>query len=155
MHDPLPVCLVESVGNLDPESESLLERQRTLEQPVGERLAFQVLHDEVLGLALAPDVVERADVRVGELGDRLGLALEALAGFGRGREVRRQNFDRDGSLQPRVARPVDLAHPARAERRQDLVRTETGPRGKRHPAMPPIPADERSRGTTSAASRRT
>ena len=39
-------------------------------------------------------------------------------------ECCRQNLDGDRSLQPRVTRPVDLAHPARAERREDLVGTE-------------------------------
>ena len=39
-------------------------------------------------------------------------------------EVLRQHLDRDVALEPRVARAVDLAHAARAERRQDLVRAE-------------------------------
>jgi hypothetical protein len=76
--DPLAVCLVERVGNLDPVPDRRLERERSSRQTVGERLALEVLHDEELRLALAPHVVERADVRMRELGDRLRLALEAL-----------------------------------------------------------------------------
>ena len=60
-----------------------------LREPVRQRLAFEQLHDEVLGVALVADVVERADVRVRELRDRLRLALEALADLGRLREVLR------------------------------------------------------------------
>ena len=39
-------------------------------------------------------------------------------------EVLRQHLDRDVALEARVARAVDLAHAAGAERRQDLVRAE-------------------------------
>ena len=35
-----------------------------------------------------------------------------------GGELRRQDLDRDLALEPRVPRPIHLAHPARAERRQ-------------------------------------
>ena len=46
------------------------------------------------------------------------------ADFGRRRHVRRQHLHRHRPLQPRVPRLVDLPHPARSDRRQDLVRTE-------------------------------
>ena len=42
----------------------------------------------------------------------------------------RQHLDRDFAPQPRVPRPVDLPHPARAQRRDDLVGPEAGPGGK-------------------------
>ena len=48
------------------------------------------------------------------------------------REVRRQDLDRHRALQPRVPRPIHLSHPARADRRDDLVRSESGAGGKRH-----------------------
>jgi hypothetical protein len=67
MHDALPVRLVQSIGDLDAIAQRLLERQRTPCQPLRERLAFEVLHDEVLGLAFPAHVVKRADVRMGEL----------------------------------------------------------------------------------------
>ena len=88
MHDPLPVRLVQRVGDLDPEPKSLLERERTFREPVRERLPLQVLHDEVLGVAFPTHVVQSADVRVRELRDRLRLALEPLADVGRCRQVR-------------------------------------------------------------------
>ena len=40
----------------------------------------------------------------------------------------RQDFDGDVSSQPRIARPIDLAHPARAQRRRDLIGPEFGSR---------------------------
>ena len=129
VHDPLPVRLVERVGDLDPEAQRLVERERALAQAVAERFALEELHDEVLGLALASHVVQRADVRMRQLGNRLGLALEALAGLGRRGQVRRQDLDGDGPLEPRVLSPVDFPHAARADRRQDFVRTELRSRG--------------------------
>ena len=37
---------------------------------------------------------------------------------------RGENLDGDGAIEPRVAGLVDLAHPARAKRRDDFVRAE-------------------------------
>jgi hypothetical protein len=52
-------------------------------------------------------------------------AREPLALPGHGTEARREDLQRDDAAEPRVARAVDLPHPARAERRLDLVRPET------------------------------
>ena len=60
-----------------------------------------------------------AELRIG--GERLG-----------------QDLDRDNAIETRVARFVDLAHAARAERRDDLVRAETGAGGKRHVCGCPV-----------------
>ena len=43
----------------------------------------------------------------------------------------RQHLDRHLAPEPRVPRPVHLAHPARAERREDLVGAEASPGGER------------------------
>ena len=53
------------------------------------------------------------------LRDRLRLALEALAQLRIGGERARENLDRDGAVEARVARLVDLAHAAGAEQRDD------------------------------------
>ena len=55
-----------------------------------ERLALEVLHDEVVDVVLRADVVEHADVADAESGDRLGLALEALRAFPDGRSGARE-----------------------------------------------------------------
>ena len=83
-------------------------------------------------------------MRVRELRDRLRLALEPLPDLGRRREMRRQHLDRDRPLEPRVARLVDLAHPARADRREDLVGAEAVPAGGSFP-VPPASAHPPSR----------
>ena len=159
MDDALPVRVVERVGDLDAEAQRLVERQRPLREPLGERLAFEQLHDQVVGVALVADVVERADVRVRELRDRLRLALEALADFGGFREVLGQHLDRDRAVEARVARAIDLAHATRAERRKDLVGAEAGAGCEGHgvgkivwrglgarPSSSPSPGDGEGRG---------
>ena len=45
-----------------------------------------------------------------------------------------QHLDRDLAMQARVAGAIDLAHPARAQRSDDLVLSETGTGGEGHGA---------------------
>ena len=108
--DPLPLCLVQRIGDLDGDLERLIERQRTFLQPLGERLALQVLHDQEVDPVLAADVVEGANVRVIEAGDGLGLALEALLQIGIRGDVLGQDFDGDGAIESRASCLVNLTH---------------------------------------------
>src|SRR5580698_2142761 len=59
----------------------------------------------------------------------LGKALQALA---IGRETFRQNFDGNGSIEPRIVRAIHLTHTARANQRLDFIRTKFGSGSKRH-----------------------
>ena len=52
--------------------------------------------------------------------------LEALQALGVGRERRGQDLDGDVAPEPRIARAIDLAHPARADGGEDFIRAETG-----------------------------
>ena len=70
---------------------------------------------------MLPDVVERADVRVGQARDRACFAVEPFAELRVSRQRVGEDLDRDRAIQPRVARFLDLAHPARAEQRENLV----------------------------------
>ena len=57
-------------------------------------------------------------------GEQLRLPLEPLPPIFVFEELFRQHLDGDLSAESRVFRPVDLPHPARADRREDLVRAE-------------------------------
>ena len=46
MHDPLAVGLVQGVGDLDGVAQGLVEGEGAFLEPVSERLALQVLHDQ-------------------------------------------------------------------------------------------------------------
>src|SRR5689334_13324284 len=108
MHDPTPMCCIERIQYLLRVFDCFIERQRT-----SERLAVDVLHDEVVG----SDIVKRADTRMIQRRNGARLTLKALA------ELRRRNLDRDSPPEPGVARFPDLAHAARTDGRQDLVRS--------------------------------
>ncbi len=74
--------LVERIRHLNPVSGHLLGRKRASGELLGQGLSFQKLHDEVIHPVLMPDVIERADVRMRQGGDRLRLPFEALTKFG-------------------------------------------------------------------------
>ena len=57
----------------------------------------------------------------------LRLLLEPAEPIRIGRRLRGQDLDRYLPPEPLVARAVDLPHPARAERAENLVRAETRP----------------------------
>jgi hypothetical protein len=65
-------------------------------------------------------------------GNRLRLLLEPPHPLRIARKRRRQDLHRHVPIQPRIARPIHLAHPASASWCHDLVRTEFGARGERH-----------------------
>ena len=77
--------------------------ERPAEQPLGQRLAVDKLHDEEVDVVVRADVVEVADVRMVEGGDRAGFALEALASFLVAGQLFRQDFDGDQAMS-RVSR---------------------------------------------------
>ena len=124
MHDALLVRGGEGFGDLRPELHDLVERQRALLQAIGEDLAFEQLHHQEVRVALVPDIEERADVGVVEGGDRLGLALEALAALLVLGEGGGEDLDGDAAVEAGVLPPPDLAHSAGADRRQELVGPE-------------------------------
>ena len=71
MDDPRAVRLVERVRDLNRERQGLVERHRAFpSQPVRERLAFEILHHQEVDAILVADVVQRADVRMIQRGDR-------------------------------------------------------------------------------------
>jgi len=113
------------VGDLHSEPQDRIDGEWPLGQAIGQRLAFEVLQDEVVDAVLLPDVVERADVGMVEGGDGAGLALEARAQVRVRGQVFREDLDGYGAVQARVARLVHLAHAACAEAVQDLVGTES------------------------------
>jgi hypothetical protein len=127
MHDAFMVGGLERVGGLDRHAEHVLERERAVPEPLGQRLPVQVLHDEKVGALVLPDVVEHTDVGMRQRGDGLRLALEAAPAIRVGGVRGAQELDGDDAVQAGVARLVHLAHAARADRRQNLIRPEPRP----------------------------
>ena len=119
--DALAMRLVQRIGNLDCELQHLLDRQRASLQSLRERLAFDIFHHQKIDVVLVAGIEKRADVRMIQAGDGFRFALEPLAQFRAISEMRGQNFDRDGSIEARIAGFIHFAHSARADRGENFV----------------------------------
>ena len=72
-------------------------------------------------VAFGDDVVDGDDVGMVQRGGGLRFLDEAAAALGIARHFRRQHFDGDKAVEPRVLRLVDIAHAARAQLLEQLV----------------------------------
>src|SRR5215211_7336310 len=86
-------------------------------------------HTEIYTLSLhdALPILDGDDVRVREAGGGARLPQEAVAEPDLRRELRREHLERDGTVQPQVAREVHGAHPAAPELALDGVAVPEGP----------------------------
>ena len=116
------VCDLESGGNLARHLGGLLGGERAVDlQDVGEGPALDLLHrDEVGALVLAP-VVHADDVRVREVGGRLGLASEPLDEVLVDGVLGEQHLDRNLAVEQQVARREHVGHSAPTDTFVDLV----------------------------------
>jgi hypothetical protein len=80
-----------------------------------------VLKDDEAVIALLPDLVNSADVRVIKSGCDFGLSQQTLLGALIGRDFCWEEFNGDFPLQPLVLSQVDLAHAAAPEFLDDAV----------------------------------
>jgi len=126
-------CAAQRVGDLRAVAKHLLQRKRTLLEPLGQRLSLDQLHHEEVRAVLAADVEEGADVRVVQGGDGPRLTLEAGAQLLVGGKAGREYLDRHVAPESRVARPIDFPHAAGAERGDDLVGAKAGAGSEWHP----------------------
>ncbi len=106
------VCFGQGVGNLRTVANRLLGWQRAFFQTAFQGLAVQKFHDEKIHAVLVADVVQRADVGMGELGNRFGLPLQALLQRRIGGKAGKQNLDGNRAVEPRVVGAIDFAHAA-------------------------------------------
>lgn len=67
-----------------------------------------------------------------ERGEQLRFALEPREAIGIGRLQVGEDLQRDVAAEPVIARPVNLTHPAGAERSDHFVDAEPGSGGQRH-----------------------
>ncbi len=104
-------------------------------QPVADGVPLDELHRDEDRVLEGADVVDDHHVRVRQARDRLRLTQEARAavradGPGRG-GPRAQQLDGDLSIQLRIVRGVDLAHPAPPQQAEHDVAPEALPFGQR------------------------
>ena len=110
----------------------LVERQRALGDALGEGRPLDQLEDQHRRAARVLQAIDRPDVRVIEGRQHLRLPPEARQALGIRAVELGQDLQRDVAVELGVARPIDLAHAARAEGRLDLVGAEAGAGGEGH-----------------------
>ena len=132
MNDAAVVGRFERFADLLRDGEAFWKWKRTLCDAIGERPAFDELEDQKLAALDLLESVDGADVRMVERGEQLRLAPEARHALRIVDEARWQCFQRDITIQPRVARAIDLAHPSDAEQRTNLVGPQPGSRREGH-----------------------
>ena len=132
MDDAARVRAAHPVGNLVGDTGALGETERSARDEVGEGRTVHQLHDDRARSAEILEAVDGRDVRVVERREQPCLALEADATLGARAHAFGQHLDRDVTVQPTIGGAIDLAHPARAEERDDLVRADSGSWNQRH-----------------------
>ena len=132
MHDASAMRFAERIRDLNPISKSLFHGKRAALESLGERLPFQILHDEEIDAVFAPNVMKRADVRVVQRRNRTRFAFQTLAELGVIREVSGENFERDDAIETGVLGFVSLAHTAGTDGLDDFVGTQARSGRDRH-----------------------
>src|SRR4030095_3075399 len=101
----------------------LTQRNRTLRNSRGKRLAVKIFHHQILEIILAANVVENADMRMIEGGNSLGFPFESLSKLGPVRKVCSENLDCDLAVETGVPRSINLSHSASSDCGKDFVRS--------------------------------
>jgi hypothetical protein len=124
MNNPLLVGSFEGFGNLFGDRESLVYRNRSLYDAVGERWPLHQLHHERLDAVGLLQAVDVGDVRMIERGEDLRLTPESRESIRVRRERIRQHLQSIVPLERRVVGPPDLAHAAFTNEGGDFIRTD-------------------------------
>ncbi len=136
--DPLLVCRLQRLGDLTSQGQRFFEWKGAGREAHREVVPVDELHDEEMagrGRGRTRDFFEGMDggnPRMVQARQRAGFPLEAKPPLFVLEEFFRQYLDRDVPAELRVLRPVDLAHSARAEGREDLVRPQACAGRERH-----------------------
>ncbi len=131
MNDARAMSTVERGRDLNRDIERLVHRHRSTRETRRQRLAVQAFHDEKIEAVLVPDVVQGADVRMAQRGDRAGLAFEALTRRAASSTRRSQHLDGHRAIEPGIAARVHVTHAAGAEQGLDLVDAQARARRQR------------------------
>src|SRR5258705_5849025 len=122
MDDALLVRRFKGFGDLPRDWQRLVERNPTPRDPLRQVLTLDQFQHEPAYAARIFQAVDMRDVRMIEGRERLRFAREACQAIGIAGEGVRKDLERDVAIQLRVAGAIDLAHPARAEGRENLIR---------------------------------
>ncbi len=128
VRDPLLVRGGEPVGDLQRVPNCAPGGERAAGELRAQRFSLEQFRDDVRRAVLGSNVEDRQDVGMVERARGLRLRFEASQTLRVRGHRRGQHLDGHVALEPRVPRPVDLPHPSRAQRREDLVGAEPSSR---------------------------
>jgi predicted MFS family arabinose efflux permease len=121
MDDACRVGVGQGIGELHREIDGAAGIERPAGDGCRQALARDELEDEKQPPLIFPDLVQRRDIRVRQRCSGARLSQDAFTPIGIAGESWRHHLDRHGPAEPRIARAVDLAHPAGADSVEDLV----------------------------------
>ena len=124
MDDPFVVGRRERFRDTSEEGKDFVQGNRASGNPLGESLTVHELHDEKPQPLVLLQTVQRRDIRVIELREQAGLALEAPQALLVAIKLLGQDFDGDVAPELRIASSIDLAHPANADHVENLEGAE-------------------------------
>ncbi len=110
MNDPLAVCFIKRVGDLDADVYDLLDWQWSAVDPGRECLAFDIFHRnevDVLGFA---NFINCCHMWMVQGARGFGLAHKATQTFGIGGDVSGQYFQGYSAVELGIARLINFAH---------------------------------------------
>ena len=119
MHDSRFVCFGKAVADLNEQVDDRFDVVLSRDA-LAKRFALDEFHHDVV----VADVVDGEDVRMTQRRRRARLELKARHGIAIGGDIFRKQLDGDVALQPRIARAPHFSHPARAEGRDEFIRTD-------------------------------
>ena len=126
MDDALLVRGFKRVRDLFRDQQRFVDRDRPACNALRQIVAFDQFHHQGANTAGLFEAVDVRDIRMVQGRERLCLAGEPGQPVGVAGECVRQDFERDVTIQFRVAGAVDQPHPTLANVGDDLVDTESG-----------------------------
>ena len=146
MHDALGVGRLDRAGQLSGLMQGLGDGQASTAEPLGQRLALDQFHDQRGAARALFDAVNRGDVGVIQRRQAPRLPFEPRQSIGVSSHGVRQNLDGNVAAEPRIPRPIDLAHASGTEGPDNLIRSDARADRQGHAAgwilagfPPPIP----------------
>jgi hypothetical protein len=130
--DPLVMGGRETARDLGRVVEGSCRGEGTPPQPPPQGLAFEQLEDDEWCPVVLASVEDHEDVGMVQCARGLRLLREAPLTIGITQPVLVQDLDGDLAGEAGIAGAVDLAHPSRTERREDLVGPDAGSLRQRH-----------------------
>ena len=141
MHDALLMGGLERLRNLTRNRQRVVQPQRSACDPQRQILAFDQFHhecaSEVSGDRTFLEPVDLSDVRMIQRCEGGRFPLKTGEAIGIARKRVGEDLERDVASQLQIARAVDFAHAAGAERCDDVVRAEARSSGEGHCVLAP------------------